>query len=134
MSAEAQDIHTPREAPDVAARPVLFTVLGFLAFVAVSLVALRIYYGWIIRGPVATSPRPFASPQLQADPLADLKRFQRAKGEQLTIYAWVDRSKGLIRIPIDRAMELIAARGAEAYRPFGPPAEPSPIYSPETQR
>jgi hypothetical protein len=110
---------------------VLFAVIGFFVFVAVSLVGLRAYYAWDVHGPVVTPPRPFAPPRLQADPVDDLRRFETEQHGQLRGYAWVDRDRGLIRIPIERAMDLIAARGPDAYAPLDPPAAPSPIREPE---
>ena len=41
----------------------------------------------------------------------------------LSGYDWVDRSKGLARIPIDDAMRIIAARGDHAYDRSEPPRE-----------
>ena len=120
-----------REPPLVAARPVLFTVIGFLAFVAVSLVGLRACYVWDVRSPVLTPPRPFAPPRLQTDPVSDLNRLKAQQRAQLTGYGWVDGDRGLARIPIERAMDLIAARGPDAYAPLEPPAAPSPVRGPE---
>lgn len=119
------------EAPDVAARPVVFAVLGFFAFVGLSILGLRLYYDWDVHGPVVSPPRPFAEPRLQSDPAADLRGFQAEQRRQLTGYAWVDQGQGLVRIPIERAMDLIAARGANAYGPLEPAADPSPIRVPE---
>ena len=132
MSDDAREA-APREAPDVATRPVLFAVLGFLAFAAAALVGIRAYYAWDVRGPVVTPPRAFPEPRLQAAPLADQDRFQAEQRQRLTGYAWVDRSRGLARIPIERAMDLIVAR-ADAYAPLDPPAEPSSVRIPEARR
>jgi hypothetical protein len=131
MSDDARRAEAPREAPDVAWRPVLLAVLGFLAFAAAALVAIRAYYAWDVRGPVVTPPRAFPEPRLQAAPFADQNRLQSEQRQRLTGYAWVDRSQDVARIPIERAMDLIAARGADAYAPLTPPAEPSPIRTPE---
>jgi hypothetical protein len=121
-----------REPPLVAVRPVLFTIIGFLAFVAVSLVGLRAYYAWNVRSPVITPPRPFAPPRLQTDPVGDLNRLKAQQRAQLTGYGWVDRDRGLVRIPIERAMDMIAARGPDGYAPLDPPAAPSPVREPGT--
>ena len=131
MAGEARHAEAPREPSGVAARPVLFTVIGFLAFVAVSLVGLHAYYAWDVHGPVVTPPRPFAAPPLQTDPVRDLNRFEAEQHRRLEGYAWVDRDRGLVRIPIEHAMDLIAARGADAYAPLDPPAAPSPVREPE---
>jgi mono/diheme cytochrome c family protein len=49
--------------------------------------------------------------------------------EQLGGYAWVDKEAGIARIPIDRAMAMIAERGLPAGLP--PTATPAPAASPE---
>jgi hypothetical protein len=130
---EPRSAEAAREAPDVATWPVLATVVGFMVFVGVSLVALRVYYASDVRGPVVVPPRPYPSPELQVDPTADLDRLQAEQRGRLTGYAWVDRDHGLARIPIDRAMELIAGRSVDAYAPLGPPPEASSLPVPGRQ-
>lgn len=63
-------------------------------------------------------------PRLQADPAADLVTLRAAENEQLSKLAWVDKSKGIVQIPIERAMELLVAGGV--------PARPgqSPVWLP----
>jgi hypothetical protein len=43
----------------------------------------------------------------QADELAELRARDR---EILSNYAWIDRQSGIARIPIDRAMQILAQR------------------------
>ncbi|MBX9604408.1 MAG: hypothetical protein K2X35_25635 [Bryobacteraceae bacterium] len=43
----------------------------------------------------------------------------------LTTYGYVDESKGKVRIPIDRAMELLAAEAAAGKLPY--PAKPTEV-------
>lgn len=50
-------------------------------------------------------------PQLQVAPGADLNQYRTAEDARLDSYGWVDRQNGIIRIPINRAMDLIAERG-----------------------
>ncbi len=47
-------------------------------------------------------------PRLQVDPAAELEALRRREREILTSYAWVDRRHKIVRIPIERAMELTA--------------------------
>jgi hypothetical protein len=49
-----------------------------------------------------------------AHPRPDAK--QRA-ADSLEHFGWVDRSRGLVRIPVSRAMELMAARHATSLGP-----------------
>jgi hypothetical protein len=50
-------------------------------------------------------------PRLQADPATDLRRLRAEEDAVLNGCAWVDRSRGVIRVPIDRAMTLLLRRG-----------------------
>ena len=51
------------------------------------------------------------APTLEATPVLDLKAIRAAEDETLNSYGWVDQSKGVVRIPISRAIDLLAARG-----------------------
>jgi hypothetical protein len=53
----------------------------------------------------------FPQPQLQRTPVLDLKAVRAEEDKLLTGYAWVDPQKGLVRIPIDQAIEVLAKRG-----------------------
>ena len=70
--------------------------------------------------PMRTLPPP---PRLQTTPASDLKEVREAEAELLGNYAWIDKSKGVVRIPIDRAMDLLAERGLPAGKPEKPEAK-----------
>ena len=61
--------------------------------------------------PTATQPQEPPSPRLQSNPNYDLGVFLRSEDSLLNSYGWVDRAGGYARIPIDRAIDIIAARG-----------------------
>lgn len=64
---------------------------------------------------------PFAT--LQGTPQDDLRSYRRIKAAALEGYHWIDRSGGVVQIPIERAMELIATEsGAPAATPPMKPA------------
>lgn len=56
-------------------------------------------------------------PQLQKTPVLDLKAVRAAEDHALTTYGWVDQSKGVVRLPIDKAMDLVVQRGLTARPP-----------------
>lgn len=63
----------------------------------------------------------FPTPRLQTDNGAqDLVDLHRREDLLLDHYSWVDQSKGEVRIPIDRAMEIIAQRGLPVEQKTGP--------------
>ncbi len=63
-------------------------------------------------------PQPPA-PRDQAHPHRVLKDFRAQEETSLNNYNWVDRSKGLVSIPIGRAMALLAQRGIPPSNPGG---------------
>ncbi|MGH9672676.1 MAG: hypothetical protein ACRD44_05795 [Bryobacteraceae bacterium] len=50
------------------------------------------------------------APRLQVNPSIDLDRMLALEEQMLSTYGWVDRKAGVVRIPIERAMELLAER------------------------
>jgi hypothetical protein len=54
-----------------------------------------------------TPPRPV----LQNDPAADLTLFRREEEQRLSSYGWIDPDKRIVRIPIERAIEILSERG-----------------------
>src|ERR1700676_553019 len=53
----------------------------------------------------------FPAPQLEIDERGQLDKIRIDEEETLSSYDWVDQKAGTVRIPIDRAMDLIAQRG-----------------------
>lgn len=47
-------------------------------------------------------------PQLQSAPQEDRTRYFADKEKRLGEYGWVDRERGIARIPIEQAMKLVA--------------------------
>jgi hypothetical protein len=64
-------------------------------------------------------------PRLEPNPLAPRLAARAREDAVLTSYGWVDRSAGVARIPIDRAMELLVQRGLPASKPVMPVATPA---------
>ena len=44
-------------------------------------------------------------------PPSELRNFVLWEEQQLQTYGWVNRSGGIVRIPVDRAMDLVLERG-----------------------
>ena len=66
-----------------------------------------------IPAPLAAAARAQKAPEprLQITPETDLTTMRKAEGRVLTSFAWVNRDSGRVRIPIERAMALVAAEG-----------------------
>jgi hypothetical protein len=51
------------------------------------------------------------APRLQVTPEVDLEHLRAFENSQLHSYGWADRPHGVITIPVDRAMQILASRG-----------------------
>lgn len=131
----AEEIRT-REPLDVYPRAVLAVGFGTLLFLLLSLGGLFwIYDRTGIRANQPPAPQDFPAPELQTDPRGDLARFLTEQRRGLEGYGWVDRERGLVRIPVRRAMEIQAGRGPEAYAPLEAPEPGVPLpVRPEAAR
>jgi hypothetical protein len=106
------------ETRDVAFRPVAFAAAGIVALIVTSFVAMWAFDRSLVAWRVAESgtPNPLAQayghrepppPRLQSAPLRDLAELRAREHAMLEGYAWVDRTKGRVRIPVERAMGLL---------------------------
>lgn len=70
-------------------------------------------------------------PRLQTTPSTDLRTFQESEAQVLTTYGWVDKEKGVVRIPVSRAIELVAERGLPAPIAASPDTTGAPAAPPQ---
>ena len=61
----------------------------------------------------------FPNPKLEEDERGQLNDILMNEQKQLYSYGWVDEKSGIVHIPIDRAMDLIAQRGLPVRTPTG---------------
>jgi len=106
------------EVSDVSGRRIVFTGVGLAAvLIIVALIAfatLKVLHPERTTAPSSalSASQPNDAPRLQSAPDPDLTALRREKYGLLHEYAWIDRRDGLIRIPIERAMQLIVERNA----------------------
>ena len=53
----------------------------------------------------------FPQPRLERNERIEINDFRLKEEQTLNSYGWVDEKSGVVRIPIERAMELVAQRG-----------------------
>lgn len=101
------------ETRDVWPRMLLLFGGGLLVFLALSVVVLGLVFDvtphWPQPGRSTEGSQ--ASPALQTRAEADLATFRRSQDKALTTLGWVDQKAGTVRIPIDDAMKIVAAKG-----------------------
>jgi hypothetical protein len=65
-------------------------------------------------------PHPLPGPRLQTDPNRDMSAYRAQEEAALGSYAWVSREQGVARIPVARAIDILAEKGLPT------PASPAP--------
>jgi len=111
-------------------------VLTIAATMLFCFIVFRIYQNTMPMGPPATpyaSPRQLPpEPRLQTSPRMDLEDYLNTQRNELDGYSWVDRQSGILRIPVERAMELLLKQGFPV-RPATPTSQAARLpdgYSP----
>ena len=93
------------------------------------IVLLFALFGVIVLAIIGPAPRRSDYEETRAKKrVENLKTLREEADKDLTTYGWIDKTKGLARIPIERAMELTVAELAKQK-----PAPAGPIATPETQ-
>ena len=114
--------HECRDAPIrgilISATVIVLMTAGCMALVWIALAALaksRPFDASATARGVITAPdlrllQRFPTPNLQVNPHDDLVALRAREEAELNGYGWVNRSNGMVRIPVERAMELILQR------------------------
>lgn len=133
------NLETHHEKSDVNVRALLIFVVVFILFAVVTHILLYFMFQFFVRiengrtnAPLTEIQRPAGSdvpalPRLQpfpsklADgqtiapnantPVTDMEDMRAAEEKAQTTYGWVDQQKGVVRIPIDQAQQLLLQRG-----------------------
>jgi len=106
-------------------RAIVIFVVGLVAIILASAGAMWIMSGHLReREARQDPPRPAlpearrapepVGPKLQIDPEAELAAMRAEEDQILHGFEWVDEANGVARIPVDLAIEALAARGSLA--------------------
>ena len=109
------------------ARTIAYSRAPFSTWLGV--VFLFVLFGIIVLAVIGPSPRSSDYEETRAKKRMErLKALHEETQKDLTNYAWVDKNKGVARIPIDRAMEVTVTELAQKK-----PAPAGPIATPAAQ-
>jgi hypothetical protein len=142
---------THHEESDVPVKPLLWSLVLFVVFGAITHIALWGFYKLMLSAeqrrwdpPQTAVARPASAdvpqnqPLLQPfrhdeksapfedTPVTDLIKMRTAEEKVLKHYGWVDKQRGIVHIPIERAIELYAAQQAVQAQTAAPTAQPTP--------
>jgi hypothetical protein len=110
------------EPSDVNVRAIILTGLGIVVLATILYILLWLLFEALSGREVGLHlpPPPLADrpsgplpprPRLQSSPRSDLQEMRAEEDTILHSYGWVDEQAGVVRIPIERAMKLLAERG-----------------------
>ncbi len=129
---EIVNAETRHEESDVNVRALLWAVVIFVIFAGVTHLVLYLQFHAYARyfrnetsQPLTMMPRPSsvpAAPRLQpfpandlppnvSTPVKDMAEMRIAEDEAMNKAGWVDQQKGVVRLPIDVAKQLVVQRG-----------------------
>ncbi len=73
--------------------------------------------------PLAPATQIPPEPRLQEHPWEELKEIRARENKILSTYGWQDQKNGIVRIPINRAIDLVAQKGL----PYQLPGQPAAV-------
>jgi hypothetical protein len=114
------------ERRDASVRALLIFAGSLALLIIVVLFAMRWTFDFLsAKEPMGPPPTPFEDvralppqPRLQVQPHQELKDYCRQELNNLNTYGWVDPQSGIVRIPVDIAMQKVLQQGLPA-RPAG---------------
>ena len=107
------------DAGDVRAIGIIGLALGF----GIVIILILVYgiFQYLAHHPIVITPaNPLAetsrqqfppAPRIEEHPAIELKELHSQEDQILSTYGWTDKKTGVVRIPIDRAMDLQLKRG-----------------------
>jgi hypothetical protein len=119
MDPKNNSIGHETDAGDV--RAIGLTGLGLAIGIAITLLLVYVIFQYLARHPTVITPaNPLAEtdqqqfppqPRIETHPAIELRELHSGEDNILSTYGWTDKKSGVVRIPIDRAMELQLERG-----------------------
>jgi len=101
-------------------RPIIWFGAGLLMLSVVTFAAMTLLFDYfaarqtrvdVLPSPLADPRQLPPEPRLQVSPGSDVQRMREAEDAVLQSYRWVDREAGIVGIPIDRAVTILAEKG-----------------------
>jgi len=136
---QPENNHGSFEHQDLTAGSIIYFLLTLIVVTVLCLFGLRGLYAFLDRREKASQPEmnplvtnvpkdtrqvspgypqtAFPNPRLEEDERGQLNGIRLAEDNTLYGYGWVDEKAGTVRIPIERAMDLLVERGLPVRSP-----------------
>lgn len=117
MQSEHKPPSAGHETSDADVKPILRFLFGLFALIALVLVGMTFFFDFLHDRyeQAATKVSPLVDtlqvppePKLQVNPAEERREVRNWEEQRLHSYEWIDKNTGTFRIPIERAMELVA--------------------------
>jgi hypothetical protein len=114
---------TGHELSDLSPRNISFFGIGLAALIIFVLFAIYGLMAWLRESaarraeppsPLSVTRAPTPGPQLLIEPGRAMKNMRHQEQARLKSYGWIDQEKGIVHIPIERAIDMLAAKGLPA--------------------
>ena len=108
------------EVRDIDPRRVVFIGIGLVTTILVVMMLTYTIYDYVTGRHIGRQPStsslahtraPTPEPHLSVNAPEELRQLRATENATLNSYAWVDKENGTVRIPIDRAIEVLAKKG-----------------------
>jgi hypothetical protein len=116
-----EPVHTPTgyEDSDVSVGRLFAFAGGVVGLVVLGVLgSAAVFHFFVQHQPLGPPASPFENvralppqPRLQTSAPVDLKSYRGGQDKALGSYGWVDPQAGIVRIPVDRAMDLLLQKG-----------------------
>jgi hypothetical protein len=113
--------HKGYEPTDAKAKPLIIFTIVLALFTAGSFAAGLLIYKALEMGQAMMDPGvhpmavksslPAGVPKLQIHEAADLLQHHKEQAEKADAYSWIDRDQKVVRVPVDKAIDLVLKNG-----------------------
>jgi hypothetical protein len=118
MTDKKHHIQYVPEPPGVGIAFVGWSAIGTLLLLAISIGGLVGIYRIAVPRTPAPSEKTFPQPRVDTSEREEMHRRRNSQNKELETWRWGDGQHSTIQIPIERAMQLLAAKGDHAYDPL----------------
>jgi hypothetical protein len=109
--------HGIPERPSVDARHLVWLGGAALLLLGGAIFGLGAIYWHEVPNKTMPPVTPFPQPRVDADETEELNHILQKQRQEFTGYHWANQQHTLVQIPIERAMKIIAQKGAHGYDP-----------------
>jgi hypothetical protein len=109
------------ETKEANVRTIVYIGIGFAVIIAIGFFAVYGMFGFLSSHPFdAPQSNPMAKtgvrqfpplPRIEEHPALELIELHKQEDRLLSTYGWTDKQAGVVRIPVERAIELQLQRG-----------------------